>query len=67
MAKLPSNLPDILRKHGLKTSLTELLDLLGALECGVVFGNVDDFYTLARLVLVNSSARPSECLYAKIL
>ena len=46
-----------LRKHGLKTSLTELLDLLGALERGVVFGNVDDFYTLARLVLVKDESQ----------
>src|SRR5690554_2431441 len=46
-----------LRKHGLKTSLTELLDLLGALQRGVVFGNIDDFYTLARLVLVKDESQ----------
>lgn len=45
-----------LRKHGLKTSLTELLDLLGALETGVIFASVEDFYTLARLTLVKDES-----------
>src|SRR5690554_3346035 len=46
-----------LRKHGLKTSLTELLDLLGALERGLVFASVDDFYTLARMILVKDESQ----------
>ena len=46
-----------LRKHGLSTSITELLDLLAALERGVIFANVDDFYTLARLVLVKDESQ----------
>ncbi|MDX1524949.1 MAG: VWA domain-containing protein [Pseudidiomarina maritima] len=46
-----------LRKHGLSTSITELLDLLAGLERGVIFANVDDFYTLARLVLVKDESQ----------
>ncbi|MEE2025737.1 vWA domain-containing protein [Alkalimonas mucilaginosa] len=41
-----------LRKHGLSVSLTELLDLLAALDKQVVFADTEGFYYLARLVLV---------------
>lgn len=41
-----------LRKHGLTVSLTELLDLLAALEQQVIFADTEAFYYLARLVLV---------------
>lgn len=41
-----------LRRHGVRCSLTELMDLLAALDQGVVFADVEAFYTLSRLVLV---------------
>lgn len=41
-----------LRKHGVPVSLTELLDLLNALERQVVFADVEQFYHLARLIMV---------------
>ncbi|MDP4537348.1 VWA domain-containing protein [Alkalimonas collagenimarina] len=41
-----------LRKHGLSVSLTELLDLLAALDKQVIFADTEAFYYLARLVLV---------------
>lgn len=39
-----------------KTSLTELLDLLAALEQQVVFANMDAFYELARIILVKDES-----------
>ncbi|RUO31817.1 hypothetical protein CWE12_02120 [Aliidiomarina sedimenti] len=41
-----------LRKHGLPASLTELLDLLNALNQQLVFADIEAFYTLSRLVMV---------------
>ncbi|ESP92938.1 MULTISPECIES: vWA domain-containing protein [Pseudoalteromonas] len=41
-----------LRRHGIKASLRELLDCLAALEKGLCFGNVDDFYTLCKVIFV---------------
>ena len=46
-----------LREHGLKVSLTELMDLLNALEQQVVFANVDDFYVVARMTLVKDESQ----------
>lgn len=46
-----------LREHGLKVSITELLDLLNALEQQVVFANIDDFYVLSRMVLVKDESQ----------
>jgi uncharacterized protein with von Willebrand factor type A (vWA) domain len=46
-----------LRKHGLKTSITELLDLLAALEQQVVFADIEAFYFLARLTLVKDESQ----------
>jgi uncharacterized protein with von Willebrand factor type A (vWA) domain len=46
-----------LRAHGLKVSITELLDLLNALEQQVVFASVDDFYALSRMVLVKDESQ----------
>ena len=46
-----------LRKHGLKTSITELMDLLAALEKQVVFADVEAFYYLARLTLVKDESQ----------
>lgn len=43
---------DTLRRSGVKTSLREFLDLLGALEQRVVFADLDEFYYLARTCLV---------------
>lgn len=48
---------ECLRKHGLKTSITELLDLLAALDQEVVFASVEDFYTLSRLTLVKDESQ----------
>ena len=41
-----------LRHYGVPCSLTELLDLLQALQQGLVFASLDDFYSLSRLCLV---------------
>ncbi|WP_417656683.1 vWA domain-containing protein [Pseudidiomarina aestuarii] len=41
-----------LRKHGVPTSLTELLDLVNAMERQLVFADVEAFYHLARLIMV---------------
>ncbi|MBQ4876943.1 VWA domain-containing protein [Pseudoalteromonas luteoviolacea] len=41
-----------LRRHGIKASLRELLDCLSALEQGLCFGNIDDFYTLSKVIFV---------------
>ena len=46
----------LLRDGGLKTSITELLTLLEALEKGVAGHSVDDFYYLARATLVKDEA-----------
>ena len=44
------------RKAGVPASLKEFLTLLEALDKGVVYGSVDDFYTLSRLTLVKDEA-----------
>ena len=44
------------RKAGVPASLNEFLVLLEALDKGVVYGNVDDFYSLARTCLVKDEA-----------
>ncbi|TMP02741.1 hypothetical protein CWC11_16845 [Pseudoalteromonas sp. S3178] len=41
-----------LRKYRLPVSLRELLDLINALEKGVIFADVDAFYHLARTIMV---------------
>src|SRR5690242_17990045 len=45
-----------IRKAGVPASVKEFLTLLEALDRGVIFGNVDDFYTLSRLTLVKDEA-----------
>jgi len=45
-----------IRKSGVPVSLRELLDLLAALEKGIAFANVDDFYLLARTCLVKDES-----------
>ncbi|QEL65433.1 VWA containing CoxE family protein [Oryzomicrobium terrae] len=46
-----------LKQRGLPVSLTEFLTLLEALEARVITANSDDFYLLARTVLVKDEAR----------
>lgn len=46
-----------LRQYQVKTSLRELLDLLNALEKGVVFASMEDFYYLSRAVLVKDESQ----------
>jgi uncharacterized protein with von Willebrand factor type A (vWA) domain len=46
-----------LRQGGIKTSITELLTLLQAMQNGLANENVDDFYVLARSCLVKDEAR----------
>ncbi len=41
-----------LREYQIPASLRELLDLLSAMEKGVVYADIDDFYQLARLCLI---------------
>ncbi|SHF62784.1 hypothetical protein SAMN02745148_03139 [Modicisalibacter ilicicola DSM 19980] len=43
---------DTLKRAGVPVSLRELLDLHAAVERGIVFADADDFYRLARLILV---------------
>src|SRR5258706_2747414 len=44
------------KKAGVPASPKEFLTLLEALDKGVVYGSVDDFYTLSRLCLVKDEA-----------
>src|SRR3954463_8711249 len=44
------------RKAGVPASVKEFLTLLEALEKGVVFGSIDDFYAISRLCLVKDEA-----------
>ena len=46
------NLFHTVRSAGVPCTLRELLDLLGALEKNVAFADMNDFYFLARTVLV---------------
>ncbi|WP_102798500.1 vWA domain-containing protein [Bowmanella denitrificans] len=46
-----------LRQHGLPVSLRELLDLLGALQQGLVFADMQAFYYLSRTVLVKDESQ----------
>lgn len=41
-----------LKKHKVPCSLRELLDLIALLKNGVVFANVEEFYNLAKIVMV---------------
>ena len=44
------------RKAGVPASVKEFLTLLEALDRGVIYGNVHDFYTLSRMTLVKDEA-----------
>ena len=46
------NFFSLLKRAGIPVSIRELLDLIRALEQGVVFADVEEFYLLARTVLV---------------
>lgn len=46
-----------LRKHKLKTSLRELLDLLNAMKQHVVYADVEGFYFLSRTILVKDESQ----------
>jgi len=41
-----------LRKYKVPVTIRELMDLLQALDCKLVYANIDDFYLLSRTVLV---------------
>jgi uncharacterized protein with von Willebrand factor type A (vWA) domain len=41
-----------LREHRVPTTIRELLDLLEALEKGIAYASIDEFYLLSRAVLV---------------
>lgn len=41
-----------LREHRVPTTIRELLDLIEAIQHGMAYANVDDFYLLARTILV---------------
>jgi uncharacterized protein len=45
-----------LRDYKLPVSLRELLDLLNALEQGVIFASIDDFYFLSKLIMVKDES-----------
>jgi len=47
----------ILRRHGLKTSITEWLDLLSAMKANLAFADVEQFYYLSRLILVKDESQ----------
>ena len=44
------------RRAGVPATVTELLCLLEALDEGVVWGSIDDFYALSRAALVKDEA-----------
>ena len=46
-----------LREYQVKASLRELLDLLKAMEQGVIFANLEDFYFLSRITMVKDESQ----------
>ena len=46
-----------LREYRLSVSLRELLDLLNALEKGVIFASIDDFYFLSKMMMVKDESQ----------
>jgi len=47
----------VLRKHKVKTSITEYLDLMAALKSKVVEADMDGFYYLSRIVLIKDESQ----------
>jgi len=46
-----------LRKHKVKTSITEFLDLMAVLDAELVYADIDDFYLLSRTVLIKDESQ----------
>ncbi|KXI30798.1 vWA domain-containing protein [Paraglaciecola hydrolytica] len=46
-----------LREYQLPVSLRELLDLLNALQQGVIFASLDDFYYLSKMIMVKDESQ----------
>nr|WP_136252314.1 VWA domain-containing protein [Ningiella ruwaisensis] len=46
-----------LRKHKVKTSITEYLDLMAALKNEVVYADMDEFYYLSRALLIKDESQ----------
>jgi hypothetical protein len=46
-----------LRKHKVKTSITEFLDLMSVLSANLVYADMEDFYLLSRTVLVKDESQ----------
>ena len=46
-----------LREYRLSVSLRELLDLLNALEKGVIFASIEDFYFLSKIIMVKDESQ----------
>jgi len=46
-----------LRKHRVKTSITEFLDLMSVLDAQLVSSDIDDFYLLSRAVLIKDESQ----------
>ncbi|MFW8589553.1 vWA domain-containing protein [Glaciecola sp. 2405UD65-10] len=46
-----------LRKHRVKTSITEFLDLMSVLDAQLVTSDIDDFYLLSRAVLIKDESQ----------
>jgi uncharacterized protein with von Willebrand factor type A (vWA) domain len=46
-----------LRKHKVKTSITEFLDLMAVLDADLVYADIDDFYLLSRTVLIKDESQ----------
>lgn len=46
-----------LRKHRVKTSITEFLDLMSVLKAELVYADIDDFYLLSRAVLIKDESQ----------
>lgn len=46
-----------LRKHRVKTSITEFLDLMAALNADLVYADIEDFYLLSRTVLIKDESQ----------
>lgn len=46
-----------LRKHKVKTSITEFLDLMAVLKSELVYADINDFYLLSRTVLIKDESQ----------
>lgn len=46
-----------LRRHKVKTSITEFLDLMSVLDAGLAYADIDDFYLLSRTVLIKDESQ----------